>query len=251
MFSNALAIKSNGQNAVTVKNGSITGFYVGFHASGNNLSFSNLHIHDICFIRLLIDGGENIKVDGNVIEDLSRKQKLNEPEIVFTVGSQVRGNNVTLANNIVRNIYPLISKEENASGEGVGVFILAGSLDVTIKSNKTVMNKSQQVSDIAIRSVQKTTSKIKDNQITNYATGLASLGNTVSQNNMMRIDNAFFGSEGKGARGIWVGGDLAATLIGNTVFNYQTGIAFMGKFMSAVKNILRIDDVINSDDAET
>lgn len=251
MSSNALAIKSKGQNAVTVKNGSITGFYVGLHASGNNLSFSNLHIHDIRFIGLLIDGGENIKVDGNEIADVSRKQKLNEPEIVYTIGLQVRGNNVTLANNIIRNIYPLISKEENAKGEGVGVLISTGSLDVTIKSNKIVMNKNQQVSDIAIWLAKKTTSKIKDNQITNYATGLASLGNTVAQNNMMRIDNAFFGSEGKETRGIWVGEDVEATLLGNTVLNYQTGIAFMGKFMSAAQNVMRIDDVINTAGAET
>ena len=40
-------------------------------------------------------------------------------------------------------------------------------------------------------------------------------------------------------------------MIGNTVLHYQVGIACMGKLMRAEKNIITIDDFINSFGAKT
>lgn len=250
MSSGVVAIQSNGHNHVTITNGAIEGFYIGIRASGNNLSFRNLHIHDIRFMGMLVTEGEHITIEDNLVEDVSRKERMSDSEGAYATGIQLRGNDVIVINNTIKNIYPLVSDDSKTVGEGVGLLISVGSENIHIHHNHFLAEKDSNLSEIAIWLAKNTTAEINDNHITNHARAYTGMGNAVVYKNILHIDEEFY-VKGKETSGIWIGGDAEAIVKENTILNYQTGIAYMGNLLEAEQNHIRINSTVDTIDVPT
>lgn len=197
-------------STVTIRNGKITGCFMGVHAS--NATYVTLEDIDFTgntYIGANMAGGSNRVVRRCKFADIAGYSSE-----AYAIGLNGIGHNGVIEDNQFINLYK--QPNTNKIGEGIGVLIEAGAQNVTVRRN-TFTNGTPTANTIGVWFGPNAAGFVTSNTFTNWASGVEGSGPITATDNTIKLTATFAGSKAFSVKN--------GTASGNTIIGYATAVS--------------------------